>query len=293
MLPSGTVLVDNSPGRRVIGTRVSTDGGRSWSCAPTYLFAPDFSGPCYSNASFRSDAPVVLPEERQDPPELQFYRARPFRYGDRWVAAVWDYAPSPLCRENISHCHGPHMGTSWWVNRGALAEHAGWRRPFRWQPPWRHSRVADGHTVLNHAPVHVDGALLWLAAGSALRWVAVPEWRLAGVYGPANAQFRSANLTLPAQPLALNADVAWPGITDTQQCDQLHDLCQAFVMVEVLDAEMGTVVPGYEAAKCVVQNKDDARIALRWGSRDTAALAGRRVQLRFTLRDAVIYSIHA
>ena len=48
-LPSGVKLVDNSPGRRVVGTRISVDGGRSWTCAPTYL---NGGGPCFSNASF-------------------------------------------------------------------------------------------------------------------------------------------------------------------------------------------------------------------------------------------------
>jgi hypothetical protein len=116
-LPSGVRLIDNSPGRRVVGTRISADGGRSWTCAPTFL---NGGGPCFSNTSFTADDPVVLPDAR-DPPELQFYRARPFRYGSRWVAAVLDYAPSPLCRKNVSGCHGPHMGTSWWINHGTLA----------------------------------------------------------------------------------------------------------------------------------------------------------------------------
>ena len=91
----------------------------------------------------------------------------------------------------------------------------------------------------------------------------------------------------------LNADVAWPGISDpAAQCDTLQELCQAYVMVELVDPATGAVQPGYEAHDCVVQNQDAGRIPLRWGDgRDTAALAGRVMQLRFTLRDAVVYSV--
>ena len=134
-----------------------------------------------------------------------------------------------------------------------------WVRPYQWQPIWRHTRVADGHTVLNHAPVRVGGSLLWLAvlgAGPSARhaWLGVGEWRVGGLYAPANAQFRSANLTLPTRPLVLNADVAWPGISDpASQCDTLQELCQGYVMVELVDPATGDVEPGYEANDCVIK----------------------------------------
>jgi hypothetical protein len=172
-----------------------------------------------------------------------------------------------------------------------------WVRPYQWHPIWRHTRVADGHTVLNHAPVRVGGSLLWLAvlgAGPSARhaWLGVGEWRIGGLYAPANAQFCSANLTLPTRPLVLNADVAWPGISDpASQCDTLQELCQGYVMVELVDTATGAVEPGYEARDCVIQNQDSDRIPLQWSGRDTAALAGRVMQLRFTLREAVIFAV--
>ena len=153
--------------------------------------------------------------------------------------------------------------------------------------------------MLNHAPVSAGGSLLWLAPRTGVdtehAWVGVPNWRLGGLYSPANAQFRSKIVTLPAQPLLLNADCLWPGITDAAaQCDDLQELCQAYIMVEVVDPATGVPLPGYGASDCVIQNQDDTQIPLRWrGGRDTVPLAGRAVQLRFTLRDAVIYSLHA
>ena len=47
---------------------------------------------------FDEKSPVILPSDDTeiDPPELQFYRARPFYYFDRWIAAIYYYAPSLL-----------------------------------------------------------------------------------------------------------------------------------------------------------------------------------------------------
>jgi hypothetical protein len=93
------------------------------------------------------------------PASLQYYRARPWRYGDRWVAAVYNYAPSPLCNPTIMGCHGPHMGTEWWVQSAGqrLANHSAWQRPYAWQRFWRTSRVFGPHRTLNHAPLMLKG----------------------------------------------------------------------------------------------------------------------------------------
>jgi len=82
-LPSGLSLPDNSNGRRLVAFRSSPDG-RNWTCAPSFLtggnpMCPEVMGP---------NDPVVFPDPTLDPPELQHYRCRPFRYHDRWVAAV-------------------------------------------------------------------------------------------------------------------------------------------------------------------------------------------------------------
>eukprot|EP01047_Picozoa_sp_COSAG01_P029778 COSAG01_NODE_2054_length_8538_cov_4.853656_7_plen_936_part_00 len=120
VLPSGLQFHDNGGGRRVIGIRSSVDG-RNWSCvascgsSKTFTDDPTCQGnsgglptdPLCPNKPLASpEAPVVRPHLDVDPPELQFYRARPWRYGDRWVAAVYNYAPSPLCLHSVMGCHG-------------------------------------------------------------------------------------------------------------------------------------------------------------------------------------------
>ena len=110
-LPDGTLLHDNSAGRRVVGFRTSLNG-TSWSCVSSCASSESYEKDphCHTaNGNVPTDAlcgnlpldtanaPVILPDPTLDPPELQFYRARPWRYGDRWVAAVYNYAPWPLC----------------------------------------------------------------------------------------------------------------------------------------------------------------------------------------------------
>ena len=65
------------------------------------------------------------------------------------------------------------------------------------------------------------------------------------------------------------------------------------LMAALLDARTGQVIPGYEAANnTVIRGVDGPAIELRWGDATTAALApGREVRLRFTIRDAVLYSV--
>ena len=91
--------------RRVISARNSTDGV-SWS----------------------NDLGLRVPDA-VDPPEVQFYRIRPFYLGDsnRLAAHVLLYAPAPWIgpaygrqppncdKENKTHCHGPHLYEEWWI----------------------------------------------------------------------------------------------------------------------------------------------------------------------------------
>ena len=94
--------------RRVISAKTSTDGV-SW-------------GP---------DLALATPDAL-DPPELQFYRIRPFYIGNtsRLAAHTLLYAPAPPQRimgtrygrhpsmcvdKNGSRCHGPHLYEEWWL----------------------------------------------------------------------------------------------------------------------------------------------------------------------------------
>ena len=147
-MASGVQLHDNGAGRRVVGFRTSTDG-RSWTCvsscgsAETYENDPHCHGAgghvptdalCPNLPLDAASAPVIRPDDR-DPPELQFYRARPWRYGDRWVAAAYNYAPWPLC--------GPHQPAPTAL-ASALAD------PLR--PRWRQTRRSSAATGLTWAP---------------------------------------------------------------------------------------------------------------------------------------------
>ncbi len=97
-------LPDCVHARRVLAVRRSTDQG----------------------LTFSADGPVRVPD-RSDPPEVEYYRFRPFVLGDsgRWAAMVLLYTPSPwnvnpihwgCLKGNNSHdCHGPHIMNEWWL----------------------------------------------------------------------------------------------------------------------------------------------------------------------------------
>jgi hypothetical protein len=61
-------------------------------------------------------------------------------------------------------------------------------------------------------------------------------------------------------------------------------------MVSALD-EKGQVLQGFERDKCILQNADAIDVALKWDGKDTAALSGKKIRLRFYLRAASIYSV--
>ena len=95
----------------------------------------------------------------------------------------------------------------------------------------------------------------------------------------------------------MNADVSWAIPTPTA-CDPLRELCQAFVMVELLDpAEGFVVILNYEAGKCVVSNTDSTAWVLEWKQPSGQSVTstnlpnGTNVALRITMRDAVLYSV--
>jgi hypothetical protein len=67
---------------------------------------------------------------------------------------------------------------------------------------------------------------------------------------------------------------------------------QACVMVAVQD-EKGSVIPGFEADRCVIRNADRRDILLKWGEVSARQLAGKTIRLRFFLRSANIYAVTA
>ena len=105
--------------------------------------------PLATVAAGRSITELIRPDPKEDPPEMEFYRLRPFYVGDtgRLAGHATQYAPSPAEMNNISnygywgpYCanasapggfnmchkghgygkmHGPHMMEEWWVGGAA------------------------------------------------------------------------------------------------------------------------------------------------------------------------------
>ena len=73
----------NSCVRRVMGSRTAAAEADTWTV-----------GAGVQTQSTHPILPARLPDS-EDPPELEYYRARPFVYHDRLAAAVLNYAPSP------------------------------------------------------------------------------------------------------------------------------------------------------------------------------------------------------
>jgi hypothetical protein len=258
--------------RRVLSVRTSPDG-EMWS--PETNFNPgSLNERAKRRRSFRDVAELLLPDEA-DPPDVEFYRAQAFRYGDRYVAAALLYASSPqIVNPNASVTpHGPMLGTEWWFSDDITNVH-GWRRPFRGHD------AGPRDFLVYHAPVVFNRQLLMYSAGQAMT---IPQWRIAGAYARGNAEFSSKPFIAPARPVVLDASVRYA------EEAKLGAQIQSYLMVSVLD-ENGQTVPGFEAEKCILRNTDGTQLRLAWGDVDTSTLAGRSVRLRFHFRDATVHA---
>ena len=240
---------DNVRGaRRVITVRDSKDGGVTWSDDWGCLDRPQKDEHC---KTFNTTA-MVRPNDAarhaqgrandEDPPELEFYRIRPFMIGDRatgrLAAHVLLYVPTPsdvvvqpgygrqplwYCKDGC--CHGPHMYEEWWIGprSGDPTDMAGWRRPFFDTHAFPHDVWAMGQpvSVANATPPSGVAAsdfagmggtpsptpsLVWLSNG--LAW-GVPQNRLAGLNAKSNAEFTTFPFPFPLEPLWIDADALW------------------------------------------------------------------------------------
>ena len=68
------------------------------------------TGPVYAKAIFKSELPpsLLITPDRDDPPEMEFYRGVGFSYHDRCFMMMLNYAPSPL----MPGVHGPTRGSA-------------------------------------------------------------------------------------------------------------------------------------------------------------------------------------
>ena len=202
--------------RRVVSARVSPDGGESWG----------------------GDLGLRVPDLEDDPPELQFYRTRPFYLGagmggdsNRLLAHTLLYAPSPWvsaaygrqppnCQKaseggNPHACHAPHMYEEWWVGpqSGVAEDVAGWRRPCREtaaapRDAWLMAQPATLQDVAASAEGQQDSAVqglgrhVWVGNGQVYT---LPLFRVAGLYAPANAEFSTPPFRTPNALMASGA----------------------------------------------------------------------------------------
>jgi hypothetical protein len=179
--------------RRVLGTMKSemSSGGIQW----------NFTG-----------STRIPGADENDPPELQFYRSRPFFVPStnrtRIFAHTLLYAPSPYinlkygrqpiggggsCRDppNEKQCHGPHMYEEWWtLGAGASAlDMKSWRRPARF------TKMAPENAYLFAQPGVIGNdesmKMIWVGSGEIYT---LPLHRGVGLYAPANGRVEGSTI---------------------------------------------------------------------------------------------------
>jgi hypothetical protein len=191
---------------------------------------------------------------------------------------VLNYAASPLKLGK----HGPSLDNEWWTSPDGLR----WDRPARGinalevSQPLRRDRIEGPPMVINGMILFPRGNLL----------LGLPEDRISFVSARANGEFSTKSFKMPAADLFLNAATPAPG--RTLEAQSYFASGQAYVMVAVQD-EKGSVIPGFEAERCVIRNADRRDILLKWGEVSARQLAGKGVRLRFFLRSANIYAVTA
>jgi hypothetical protein len=278
--------------RRVIGSMKTPDGnnaGVSWS---------------YSGS-------VRVPSaDEQDPPELQFYRIRPFvmpgTQGARVFAHTLLYAPSPwinkqygrqpsMCQSGADahNCHGPHMYEEWWtLQRGASPADVSTKS---WRRPARFTKMAPENAYLFAQPGTAGtGAatkLVWVGSGAVYT---LPLHRGVGIYAPANARVKvqpafSLQGATADTRLFLNADAKWGAKLPAGGCDET---CAAYVLAELQD-DQGNTVKGYDHKSFdAIMDQDGINLPLTWNGSARLPTNLKHVVVKLWFRAAKIYGIY-
>ena len=251
----------------------------------------------------------------QDPPELEFYKLVPMRIGNttRTVGHVLLYAPSPQAElgkaygmgcdlPGLATCHGPHIGLERWIgpDLSALATRPlqqAWQRPFRKWAGNQEPRVSPVGEIMAVGGVMHQGRHIWVRQRPPARmgvvggFLGILEYRLAGIYAPANAEFSTPVFAMPEDgKLWLNADAAWQPLQHGEHCDEG---CAAYVMVALLDGHTGLTIPGFERHRCVFMNTTGTRLPLVWEGTPKPPGPTAAVQLRVSFRDATVFAVGA
>lgn len=216
----------------------------------------------------------LITPDRDDPPELEFYRFQVFPHCGRYIGMMLNYAPLPHA-VNPSYPwskHGPHLSGEWWVS----ADGREWERPFR-------DVFAPGEApgIIEHNPINVRGRHLWIMGDGVY---GLPQDRIFFVGSLANAEFSTVPFAMPETPLVLNASLCYHGMAGRGMQGQ------SYIMVEIL-REDGSPVKKFARERCIIRHMDGQTQRLKWGEEDGTSLAGKTVRLRFHLRDARIYAV--
>eukprot|EP00041_Stephanoeca_diplocostata_P032015 m.1013702 g.1013702 ORF g.1013702 m.1013702 type:complete len:554 (+) comp24068_c0_seq12:99-1760(+) len=269
----------------------------------------------YDGVTWGPDLDVRTPDAL-DPPDLQFYRFRPFYIGHtgRLAGHALLYSPAPWiglnygrqprhCKTDVSQCtlgsscgrcHGPHLYEELWIGprNGSAWSTLSWQRPFRAHRFVPSSVPHDAFLMAQPATVEDQGAHIFLDATGVYT---VPLLRFSGIYSPSNGEFSTQPLTLGArglQGLWINAAAGWRGRLVTGGCDEG---CSAYIFAEVYDAATMTLVPGYTKETFnVLENVDGFAIPMVWKAVAAAQrTAPSPVVVRVYFRDATIYAVGA
>jgi len=263
------------PLRRVLHIRTSDDGVHWCPSEDVWMQRP----------AMPSER-VMVPDE-EDPEEMEFYRMKVFRYANRYVGMMLNYAACPQIANPAAKewgVHGPHLSGEWWISRDAM----NWERPYR-------DIFACGPApdIINHAPLRYEDKLLFIIESGAKghspgppdghEVYGLPVDRLFYIGSMGSAQMSTIPFTMPDQPLYLNIEAGL-------HREELLMRYQSYVMAELLDEE-GQVIEGYDKGKCIGYEINDLRWPLRWEGQDATELVGQTVQVRLYFRDARIYAL--
>jgi hypothetical protein len=251
--------------RRVLMLRSSPDG-RRWEPAKSL---PDIYDEHIKKGSHPPHL-LTLPDA-DDPPDMEFYSGNGLWYYDRAYMMVLNYAAHPL----MPGGHGEQLDNEWWTSADGLQ----WKRPARSVNALEEFR--EGLVRFEMPPMIIGGNLVWRQGTNLL---GLPEDRISGVSARANGEFSTKPFSMPPADLLLNAAVPAPERPYAKQ--------RAYVTVAALD-DKGLVIPGFEAAKCVIRNEDRRDIPLMWGAASARQLAGRTIRLRFCLGGSTVYAVTA
>ncbi len=242
--------------RRVLSFRRSRDGVQWESFSPPFLKGEKFWAP-----------------DSEDPADLEFYRSVVFSVQGRYAMLLQDYlAPPPEANSRRAKTkHGPRSQVEWAISPDGL----NWRRPFRETDATENT---GGLPV--QGPLLRDGVIRFYSPDG--KTAILLEDRIFYMTCRANGEFSTPEFTMPSSGLFLNANARYSPLEG--------ETGRAYVMAELRD-EHGEVVPGFERSQCLIANQDGHAIPLRWAGASASALAGRKVRIRFFLRDAKIYGV--